>query len=128
MGRVLIARGKGLSSRRLGVWGERIAALYLRVHGYRILQRDLVTPLAQIDILAQRGRTIVVCEVKSRRGSTYEVAVRESQRERLQRAGEWILGRTARTGMSLRLDLIVVDFSARRLAVPRVRHFKNAFS
>lgn len=125
-------RGRHLRGRRsLGKWGEGLAAWYLRLRGYRILRRDLDTPLAQVDILARKGRTLVLCEVKSRRGERYEAVVGSAQRERLQRAGRWLLSRyekRRRAGAySLRYDLVVVRFP-RRWGLPRIRHHENAFS
>jgi len=49
-----------------GVWGEELAAAYLRDKGYVILERDWHSGHRDIDIIAQQGDTIVFVEVKTR--------------------------------------------------------------
>ena len=46
---------------------ENIAAMFLRLKGYTILDRRCRTPFGEIDIIARRGKTIVFVEVKARR-------------------------------------------------------------
>ena len=43
-----------------------VAALYLRAKGYRIIARNLQTPVGEIDIVARRGHLLVFVEVKYR--------------------------------------------------------------
>jgi len=51
---------------RRGRQAETAAALWLRLKGYRILERRARTPLGEIDLIAARGRMLVFVEVKSR--------------------------------------------------------------
>ncbi len=46
---------------------ENIAAMFLRLKGYTILDRRYRTPFGEIDIIARRGKIIVFVEVKARR-------------------------------------------------------------
>jgi putative endonuclease len=46
------------------------AALYVR-RGYRVLARNWRCRVGELDLVASRGRTLVVCEVKTRRGSRF---------------------------------------------------------
>lgn len=58
-----------LDRQRLGHWGELVAARYLTRRGYRILARNVRVPgLGEVDILAQEGDTLVLVEVRTRRG------------------------------------------------------------
>lgn len=52
---------------RLGVWGEIMASLSLMLSGHRILARRVRTKVGEIDLIAQRGRRLVMVEVKARR-------------------------------------------------------------
>jgi uncharacterized protein (TIGR00252 family) len=52
---------------QMGVWGEELAAAYLREKGYVILERDWHSIHRDIDIIAQQGEWIVFVEVKTRR-------------------------------------------------------------
>ncbi len=51
---------------RKGLWGERLAALFLQLKGYRILARRYRTPVGELDVIAQKGTVIVAVEVKTR--------------------------------------------------------------
>jgi putative endonuclease len=101
---------RGALARRAGRQGEVLAAILLMLKGYRILGFRLKTPLAEIDLLAMRGRTLVVVEVKRRRDLIAALeAVGLEQRERLRRAAEAIaLRRPALAGAAVRLDLMAL--------------------
>lgn len=100
----------GTLARRSGRQGEVLAALVLMLKGYRILGFRLKTPVAEIDLLALRGQTLAVVEVKRRADLlTALEAVGVDQRERLLRAGAAIQRqRPSLSGASVRLDLIAL--------------------
>lgn len=55
--------------RRAFLWGlraESVAAVYLRLHGYRILARRYSAAGGEIDLIASRGDVIAFVEVKAR--------------------------------------------------------------
>ena len=52
--------------RRVGDIGERAAARYLRLRGYKILRRNLVFEKYEIDIVAKKKTEIIFVEVKTR--------------------------------------------------------------
>lgn len=54
-----------------GVWGEDLAAAYLREKGYVILERDWHSKHRDIDIIAQQHDCIVFVEVKTRRSRDF---------------------------------------------------------
>jgi putative endonuclease len=101
---------RGAAARRSGRQGEVLAALWLMAKGYRILGFRLRTPQAEIDLLALRGRTLAVVEVKRRTDMlTALETVSLDQRERLRRAGAAIAAqRPALAGASVRLDLMAL--------------------
>ncbi|MDD5564192.1 MAG: YraN family protein, partial [Thermoanaerobaculaceae bacterium] len=55
--------------RRVARGGETVAALLLRLKGYRIEARNWRCPLGEIDIVAWDGTTLVFVEVKTRTGT-----------------------------------------------------------
>jgi putative endonuclease len=59
-----------LERRQLGDFGERVAAAHLEAKGYRIRERNFRTREGEIDIIAERGDTLVFVEVRTRRGGT----------------------------------------------------------
>lgn len=101
---------RGALARRSGRRGEVWAAVVLMLKGYRILGFRLKTPAAEIDLLAIRGRTLAVVEVKRRADLLAALeAVSFDQRERLRRAGAAIAGqRPALMGAAVRLDLMAL--------------------
>ena len=56
-----------------GVWGEEMAAAYLREKGYVILERDWHSGHRDIDIIARTDEYLVFVEVKTRRNTLYGV-------------------------------------------------------
>ena len=54
------------SRRDLGDFGERLAAAHLEAKGYRIRERNFRTREGEIDIIAERGGTLVFVEVRNR--------------------------------------------------------------
>ncbi len=61
-------RDAGDSRRRLGAFGERVAAAHLEARGYRILVRNWRCREGEIDIVATTGDCLVFVEVRTRRG------------------------------------------------------------
>ncbi len=103
-------RGLGGQAFREGHGAEWIAAALLMLKGYQVLGFRLKTVGAEIDILARRGRTLVVVEVKRR--ATIEralSAIDPRQLERLRLAGQALLRqRPSFTGLVLRIDMVAL--------------------
>jgi putative endonuclease len=101
---------RGAAARLAGRRSELVAALWLLAKGYRILGFRLRTPQAEIDLLALKGRTLIVVEVKQRRDIlTALEAVGFDQRQRLRRAGAALAAQRPRlAGAAVRLDLMAL--------------------
>jgi putative endonuclease len=101
---------RGAAARIAGRRGEWLAALFLLLKGYRILGFRLQTPQGEIDILALKGRTLAVVEVKRRTSLiTALEAVSPNQRARIRRAAATLAVRRPRlAGASVRLDLMAL--------------------
>ncbi|WP_334160851.1 YraN family protein [Phenylobacterium sp.] len=101
---------RGAAARLSGRRGEVIAAVWLMLKGYRILGFRLKTPIAEIDLLAIRGRTLVVVEVKRRTLLAHALeTVTFDQRDRLRRAGALLAARRpALADATVRLDLVAL--------------------
>lgn len=97
------------AAERRGHKGEAVAALWLQLHGWRILARRLRTPVGEIDLVARRGRTVAFVEVKARR--TVAESDASLDRHRLRRvaaAANAVLARFARDGDTSRIDAVFV--------------------
>ena len=132
-------REKKTEARRRGDFGEAIAARYLRSRFYRILERNWFFHRKEIDIIARRGRTLVICEVKARTQSPDKVSVygTPSAAVNSEKQANLILAAKAYAHMigwqgDIRMDVIEVylrateDGHSKRPA--SVVHIKNAFT
>ena len=109
----------------LGRAGERRAAWFYRLRGYRILGRNVRLRSGEIDLVVRRGRTVVIAEVKTRQslaaGEGHE-AVDRRKRERLIRLGDEY---AQRKGVEqLRYDVLSLFWNGRRFVVT---HYADAF-
>jgi putative endonuclease len=115
----------------LGARGERQAARFLRRRGYRILCRNYVCPLGEIDLVAQDGDTTVFVEVKTRTESPEaqpEHPVSSVQRRRVQRAALSFSRRYRLEDAPARFDVVLVTWSGRGVwGRASVEHFEDAF-
>lgn len=124
--------------RERGDLGERAAARYLRRRFYRILERNWFFYRKEIDIIAKRGDTLVICEVKARTRaedspSPYgspSLAVDAQKQHNLSVAGRAYAKRLGWQG-NIRMDVIEVYLDPPkkndRSTVRRIVHIKNAF-
>jgi putative endonuclease len=95
----------------LGRWGEAEAARYLRRLGMKILERNMRTPVGEIDLIARQGRTLVFVEVKTRRSDAFgtpQEAVGPFKQRQILRAAQWYLGDGRGRGLQPRFDVVAV--------------------
>ncbi|MBE9555943.1 MAG: YraN family protein [Proteobacteria bacterium] len=95
---------------RRGWWAETLCMIVLKLRGYRILSRRLRTPVGEIDILARRGRTLAIIEVKARDDfASAADSVTDRQKQRLIRAAGWVVaGRPDLASLDTRFDVMLV--------------------
>jgi putative endonuclease len=115
------------ASDALGAYGERVAAAHLVDAGMAIVERNWRCDIGEIDIVARDGDTLVVCEVKTRRGKEFGSPLEKVTPDKAQRlrrlAARWI----AQTGihpLDVRIDIVAVVRSARGAA--QVEHVRGA--
>ena len=98
-----------LAAEQRGRGAETIAALWLRLHGWRIVARRARVRGGEVDIIARRGRTLAFVEVKAR--ATEDEAAFSLDAYRLRRvvvAAERLAPRSMREGDELRIDAIFI--------------------
>lgn len=103
--------GSAARNGALGAYGERVAADHLRERGFVLLDRNWRCDEGEIDLVLRDGRTLVVCEVKTRtsldHGSPHE-AITDVKLGRLQRlAARWAEAHAV-DPPEVRVDLVAV--------------------
>ncbi len=122
-GRWMSRKRRRRRSYRKGHWAEHVAAAYLMVNGYRILNRRFSCPVGEIDLVAARGRRLAFVEVKVRPSLDAALwAVTPRQQSRISRAAAyWLKSRRDATSRDISFDVVA-------LAPWRwPRHVSNAF-
>jgi putative endonuclease len=101
-----------LARYRTGLRSEWLAAMALRLRGYRILDMRWTSPAGEIDLVAVRGKRLAFIEVKHRPALTDEeahAAIGPAQRQRVRRAAElWVARHKAYREHEMGFDLILV--------------------
>jgi putative endonuclease len=114
----------------LGRLGEELARTHLIRRGYAIVEVNFRTRYGELDIVAQNGRALVFCEVKTRRagsGSPFESLHPRKQRQVRLMAREWLHTRAPRMrGRQYRFDAIGVTVDAAGRLVS-LEHLEAAF-
>ena len=112
-----------------GMIGERIAADYLRLKGYTIIDRNYRYGHLEIDLIAARRGSLAFVEVKTRRSaSTGEAieAVRRWKVANMRKAARGFLARRCSPVPfdEMRFDLIAIDIDS-ALDTMLLRHIKG---
>lgn len=123
--------------RKLGDLGEKAAARYLFFRGYRILERNWFFYQKEADIIAKRGKALVICEVKTRMrsesgyspfGTPKDAVTPQKQKNLIALAKAY--ARYIGWPYDVRIDIIEVytEYSPKKgTRVRRINHLKNPF-
>ena len=119
------------SSKSIGTKGEKIAALFLKKHGYKIIKKNFISAHGEIDIIAQNKNFLVFVEVKSRKDSEENFKNYGLPREAVGKNKQKHIIYTARcfiqrypTDKAMRFDVIEVYLGKNT----RVNHIEDAFN
>jgi putative transposase len=97
--------------RQLGATGEDLAAAALKKRGYKILARNYLTPLGEIDLIAKQAKTLVIIEVKTRKSTRFgspQEAVSAAKQAKLRRLADYYLKDKRLTGTQVRFDVVAI--------------------
>lgn len=105
---------------------EFMARMYMRCHGYSILEKNYITGkgtnAGEIDFIAKRKRTVVFVEVKKRKNfETAAYAISELQKQRILRGASAYLSNNNLQNCHVRFDAILVEPPF------HLQHIKNAW-
>ncbi len=114
--------------RRLGDFGERVATAHLESKGYAIRERNWATREGEIDIIAERGDSLVFVEVRSRRGQAMggpEESITGRKLSHLRAAVAAYVQQHPEAPPNHRIDVVVLELD-RKGRVMRVEQIENA--
>lgn len=107
----------------LGAKGELLAARFLTRRGLVLLDHNWRSPEGEIDLVLREGRTLVICEVKTRSSNDYGTpheAIDRRKVDRMRRlAGAWLRAHSVHPE-DIRLDLVAVLVP--RIGEPEIDH------
>lgn len=101
---------------------ERLAAWWLRLKGWEILDRRVRTPAGEVDLVARRPGLVAFVEVKARATAAgLDVAIDARRLARVAAAAEVLMPVYATAGEDIRVDVILLAPGT------RPRHIENAW-
>ena len=115
----------------LGAFGEDAACAYQKRRGYKIIGRNYLCRLGEIDIIAKNRKFVVFAEVKLRKNDAYgraaEFVTQAKQHRVILAAERWLLQNP--TELQPRFDVIEV-YAPQGLDTkkPEIHHLEDAFS
>lgn len=100
-----------MSTKATGELGERIAAAFLRLKGFEIVDANVRVARREVDLVARDADSIVAVEVKLRRGCRFGAAVEAIDGRKLARIRVALSGIARETGdaRSPRIDVVTID-------------------
>jgi putative endonuclease len=113
----------------IGTYGERVAAAYVRRHGYRVLTRNFKTERGEIDLVCRQGDVLAFVEVRTRAGDLFgrpSETIDARKEEALHSAARDYLRLLDRDDLTHRFDAVEVRMKAGE--VPVCTLLSNIFS
>jgi len=113
----------------IGTYGERVAAAFVRRHGYRVLTRNFKTERGEIDLVCRHGDVLAFVEVRTRAGDLFgrpSESIDARKEEALRSAAHDYLRLLDRDDITYRFDAVEVRMRAGE--VPVCTLLPNIFS
>ncbi len=107
--------------------GEDLAWEHLRHAGYRLVARNLRSRFGEIDLVVERGDTLVFVEVRTRTGTRFGTpleSIDERKRRQVARLAASFLARRRLDDRRARFDVVAVEWQD---GAPKIEHVENAF-
>ena len=93
--------------------GERVALRHYRLRGYRLLEANARAGRYELDLVLQRGRRVLVVEVKEKTGTAFGHPFEMVDEEKVRRvrvaAASWLARRPELGGLDLSFEAAAVQ-------------------
>ena len=100
-----------MQEKELGKKGEEIALRFLKKKGYKIIERNYVCKLGEMDIIAREKDTLVFVEVKTRTSMAFgppQLAVNSTKQMQLSKVALYFLKEKRLEEVKARFDVVAV--------------------
>ena len=114
-----------MNRRQSGREAEFTAEMFLKNHGYEILDRNYYGDRCEIDLIAQKGGIVTFVEVKSSASNIIpETQVNDQKIEHIARAAAAYIAEHPEQNCEYRFDVIALTRSGENW---KVKHYEDAF-
>lgn len=113
---------RNMHNKNLGKEGERKARWYLRLHGWKIIEKNFKNPFGEVDIIAKKKDVLAFIEVKTRLTDIFGTPSQAVTKQRQQR---YIMG--AKYYFANREADCTVRFDVIEIFRGQINHIENAF-
>jgi putative endonuclease len=100
-----------MEKKEVGKKGEDLAHRFLKKNGYRIIERNYVCKMGEMDIIAREKDTLVFVEVKTRTSTAYgppELAVNAAKQRQLSKVALNFLEEKKLQDAKARFDVVAI--------------------
>lgn len=105
-----------MKKKELGQKGEELALRFLKKNGYRILERNYVCKMGEVDIIAREKDTFAFIEVKTRRSTAFgppQLAVNPAKQMQLSKVALHFLKEKRLEEAKARFDVVAIFLGAK---------------
>lgn len=116
-----------MEKKEIGKKGEELAIRFLKKNGYRILKKNYVCKLGEMDIIARDKDTLVFIEVKTRTSNLFgppQMAVNLSKQTKLSKVALNFLKENKIEDIKARFDVVAIEI---RPDQDKIELIKDAF-
>lgn len=117
-----------MGAKKIGFVGEDLAAQYLKSKGYRILKNNFTIKGGEIDLIAQRGETLIFVEVKTRRGNLFGSggeSFNRIKKRHIHQAINRYLSTDNNEDADFRVDLVEIELDPKTNRLKNIYHFED---
>jgi putative endonuclease len=100
-----------MEKKELGRKGEEVALRFLKKNGYRILERNYICKMGEMDIIAKEKDTLAFIEVKTRTSTEFgppQLAVTPSKQRQLSKVALSYLNKKQLNDVKARFDVVAI--------------------
>jgi len=105
-----------MQKKELGKKGEDVALRFLKKNGYRVIERNYVCKMGEMDIIAKEKDTLVFVEVKTRTSTTFgppQLAVNPKKQSQMSKVALHFLKEKNLEDVRARFDVVAILMGAR---------------